>query len=94
MRPSPGQLRAEAQLRVQKALDHIQQAQNELGSACAELSALVGGIPVWKATGTLYDRVRALWYRVESFRARGRFQLDSINVEALERRAADSVKTP
>lgn len=83
---SPEQLRAEAQLRVLRALEKIQEAQNQLGQACAELSALQGGVPVWKATSKLYDRVHALWYRVERFRQQGRYRLDSVNVQALERR--------
>lgn len=82
------QLRAEATLRVRKALAHIQQAQNELGAACAELSSLNYGVPVWKATSSLYDKVHALWYRVENFRQAGRYKLDSLNVEAMQRRDA------
>ncbi len=79
-------LQAEARARVQKALDHIEAAQGELCSACQELSALVGGIPSWKAASTLYDRVKALWYRVEGFRTGGRYTLDSVNAEAFLRR--------
>lgn len=83
-------LQAEARARVQKALDHIERAQGELCSACQELSALVGGIPSWKAASTLYDRVKALWYRVESFRTGGRYSLDSVNAEAFLRRLQES----
>lgn len=83
-------LQAEARARVQKALDHIEAAQGELCSACQELSALVGGIPSWKAASTLYDRVKALWYRVEGFRMGGRYSLDSVNAEAFLRRLQES----
>lgn len=85
---SPDELRATAIASVRKALDHLQRAQDELGAACAELSRLNGGVPVWKAASKLYDAVHALWYRVDSFRAGGRFELDSINVEALQKRRA------
>jgi len=87
---TPEQLRAAAQARVLNALERIERAQGELASACADLSSLVGGIPVWRATSKLHDRVKALWHRVENFRRLGRFQLDSVNVEALERREATS----
>lgn len=82
----PELARAEAQRLVREALDHIQEAQNELAHACAALSALVGGVPVWKATGKLYDSVHALWYRVDGFRTGGRYKLDGVNLEALARR--------
>lgn len=82
------QLQAEAELRVRRALQCIQRAQNELGTACAELAALRGGVPVWKAASALYDRVHAYWYRVEAFRMARRYSLDDMNIEALERRLA------
>lgn len=84
--PSPEQVRAEADARVRRALVLIERAQNDLASACGELSALVGGIPVWNACGKLTDRVRAYWYRVDRFRSGGRFKLDDIHTEALARR--------
>lgn len=80
---SPEQLRAIAQMRVLHALDRIQQAQSELLSACEQLSSLVGATTLHRATGKLYDRVHALWYRVDSFRNKGRYRLDDSNVRAL-----------
>jgi hypothetical protein len=77
---------AEAQLRVRRALDHIQRAQEEIGRASAELSSLIGGIPVWKAAGKLYDQVHRFWYRVEAFRQAGRFTLDDVSSAALAKR--------
>ncbi len=77
---------AEAQRRVQEALNHLQAAQDQLAHACAALSALQGGVPVWKATSKLYDSVHSLWYRVENFRLGGRYRLDGTNLQALERR--------
>jgi hypothetical protein len=85
---SPEELRAEAELRVRRALAHIQQAQNALGSACSELSALEHGYPTQQAVSKVYDRVHELWYRVQRFQQSGRFRLDRTNVEALERRQA------
>jgi hypothetical protein len=89
MKLSEVEIRAEARLRIERALANIQEAQNQLGNACAELSALEGGVPVWKATSKLYDSAHALWYRVERFRQQGRYRLDSINVQALERRQGE-----
>ena len=82
------QLRAEAVLRVRRALAKVETAQNALNEACAELSALEGGIPVWTACHKLADKVHAFWYRVDRFRSGGKFKLDGTNVEALERRLA------
>lgn len=83
---TPEQVKTESHLRIRKALEHIQQAQNELGSACAELSSITGGVTVWRTTSKLYDSVHALWYRVEDFRMRGKFGLDSLSTEALKER--------
>jgi hypothetical protein len=79
---------AEAERRVQKALAHIQEAQAQLGRAAAELSNLEHGVVVWRMAGKLYDRVHAFWYRVEAFRKKGRFALDSIALDALAKRTA------
>jgi hypothetical protein len=86
--PSPEQVRAEAIVRIERALELIERAQHDLDSACAELSTIVGGIPVWRATSKMGDRVEALWYRVENFRKVGRFALDSTHIEVLARRLA------
>lgn len=84
----PAVVRAEAEARVRRALDHIQQAQLELGRASAELASLEGGVVVWRLVGKAYDRVHAAWYRVESFRKGGRFKLDGSATEALAKRIA------
>ena len=88
------QLRAEALRRVSRALALIEQAQNDLGSACAELSALEGGMRVWNACRKLTDRVHEFWYRIDGFRASGRFKLDGTNVAALARRLQQQATTP
>lgn len=85
---SPEDLKRAARERVQRAMTLIERAQNDLGAACAELSALEGGIPVWTACHKLTDKVHAFWYRVERFRNGGRYKLDGTNVEALQRRLA------
>jgi len=77
--------RAVAEDRIRHAMELIEQAQNDLALACAELSAVTGGVPIWRATSKLHDRVKAHWYRVDAFRGRGRFGLDSLNTEALRK---------
>lgn len=77
---------------IQRALDHVQQAQNYLGRACAELSPIIGGGPTWRRGSKLYDSVHAFWYVVNKLEAqlgkRGGPLVDSVNLQAeLERRA-------
>lgn len=85
---SEAELRAAAVAAADRALRHIENAQNELGNACAELSRLCNGVPVWKSCHTLTDKVHAFWYRVEGFRNGGRYWLDDVNVDALRRARA------
>lgn len=80
------QLRAAARERANRALALIERAQNDLASACAELSTLEGGVPVWNACHKMTDQVHAFWYRVERFRNGGRYKLDRTHAEALQRR--------
>ena len=80
------QLDAEARARIDRALRHVENAQGELSHACAELSALVGAIPHWRAASKLHYRVKAFWYKLDGFRWSGRYRLDDTNVEALTRR--------
>lgn len=87
---SPERLRAESQARVRLALNHIQEAQNHLGHACSALSSLNGGHKVQQSTSKLYDRVHTLWYQVEGFRMRGRFELDDTNVDGILKREAQA----
>jgi len=87
----PERLHAEATARIRKALDHVQNAQNELDWACAELSSLCGAIPVWRASSKLADRVHSFWYRLDGFRARGRYRLDDTNIAALTKRAEQAL---
>lgn len=91
---TPDTLKLAARQRVNRALALIERAQNDLGSACAELSTLEGGVPVWNACHKLTDKVHAFWYRVEAFRNGGRYKLDRTHVEALERKLAACAPPP
>jgi hypothetical protein len=86
MKATPEQLRAEARRRVDRACALIERAQNDLATACGELSALNHGAPVWRATGKMHDRVKGLWWRVHQFRMGGRYRLDDTNVAGFEAR--------
>lgn len=83
--PTAEQLAAAARRRVDRACALIERAQNDIDSACSELSTLVHGIPVWRATSKMGDRVKALWWKVHHFRMAGRYHLDEMHVQALER---------
>ena len=83
---TPERSKAEAKAKIARALFQIEEAQNLLASATAELTSAVGGVPVWRATSKMHDRVKALWYRVDGFKHAGRYSLDAINIEAIERR--------
>lgn len=86
--PTPEQLKAAAHARVDRACALIERAQNDLDSACAELSTLVGGCTVWKATSTMGDRVKSLWWKVHNFRMGARYKLDDMHVDSLRRELA------
>lgn len=90
----PKIVRAQADLTVRSALDHIEQAQRHLGEASALLSNLTGGAAIWLAAGKLYDRVHAFWYRVAQFRKAGRFSLDPLAQESLAKKLALKQTTP
>jgi len=81
--PTKEQIRAEAEMRVRKAMRHIENAQNELRSACEMLSPITYGAPIHRACDRLTNKVHAFWYRVQSFRYTRKYGLDSVNVEAL-----------
>lgn len=92
-RPTDEQIRAAAQAKINGALALIERAQNDLSRACGELSAITSGVPVWKACHGMTDKVHALWWRVHHFRNAGKFGLDSMHIESLSRRLAESQKT-
>lgn len=86
---SKERMRVESYAKVSQALKLIEQAQNDLNSACAALSTLVGGVPVWRATSKMSDKVRDLWYRVDRFRNGRRYYLDNLTVGAMLAREAE-----
>ncbi len=61
-----------AELRVRNALALIERAQNDLGSACAELSAIVGAVPEWKKASKLHDACHDFWRNVAYHPSRGK----------------------
>lgn len=74
---------AVAQARVQEALRRIESAQGELMTACQLLSSLRNGAPAWRATSAMYDRVKALWYRVQPLRWNPKVTLDDMSAETV-----------
>lgn len=54
--------KAHAYAKVQRALDRIEAAQNQIGEACSELSGICGAHPEWERLGKLYDKIKAHWY--------------------------------
>jgi len=81
--PAKEQIRAAAVYKVREAMRRIENAQNELAAACAELSAITHGMPVWNACHKLTGKVHAFWYRVQEFSHSSRYSLDSANIEGL-----------
>jgi hypothetical protein len=67
---------AVARHRVLKALGDIQEAQDALDKACAELSTIQHGHPTQRRIGSLRDRVHAEWYRVARLRDDLRIRID------------------
>jgi hypothetical protein len=86
----PAVVRAEAERRVRAALANVEAAQRELGRACEEMSAIIGGIPPWERLGKLYDRVHAEWHRLNLWfnGARSKLDLDEAGRRALAKRLA------
>jgi hypothetical protein len=68
--------RAQAKLRIERALAQIQEAQYCLDRAAAELSSLCYGHPAQKRVSKLYDRVHAEWYRTAELRNDRRVVVD------------------
>lgn len=90
---SKEELAIAARLRADRACELIERAQNDLDTACAELSGLVGGVTVWKATSQMGDRVKALWSKVNGFRNGERYKLDDTHVQYLKRRIEEANRT-
>lgn len=83
--PTELQIRGATLRKIQRACDAIQEAQNQLGTACGELSALMYGAPAWKKAHKLYDNIHAFWYVVDGLRHHSRVRIDSTTIDALRR---------
>lgn len=88
------QIRAAALAKIQHACDAIQAAQDQLGTACSQLSALMYGAPAWKKCSKLYDNVHSFWYVVDGLRHHSKVTLDSMNIEALQARIDKASASP
>jgi hypothetical protein len=83
-----------AQAKAQRALDYIEAAQRLLGSAAEELCPIAGLCPEWEAVGKQYDKVHALWHRV-NMRANGNdYDLDSDTKRRLAAKAGNDKPEP
>ncbi len=61
-------LTPEEHAKVRRALDLLQEAQNIVGTAAAELFPIGGFADMWGRTCKLYDTIKAHWHLVESRR--------------------------
>lgn len=66
-----------AELKARRALECIEQAQRLLSKACEELCPLDGLCPEWEDVGDHYDKVKALWHRVNNRVNGGGYDLDA-----------------
>lgn len=66
------------ELRVENALRLIEQAQNDLARAAAELSGIAGGMSMWQRTSRLSGACRTFWYALKGSR-RSRWVLDGMH---------------
>ena len=71
---------AAAEIRVQVALDAIQEAHRLLEQATQALSRVDGMILEWRRVGSVYDRLRQTWFAVSAganrLRRNGRLHVD------------------
>lgn len=79
--PTPSQLVAKQ--KVQRALELIEQAQRLISEAGSELSPICWGAKEHKQVCDFYDKVKALWYRVEPLRYSTKIDLDAENKRSL-----------
>jgi hypothetical protein len=76
-----GSTRAEAEARIQRALDHIEQAQRLMDRACQEISSIEGMCPDWQRLGKIHQRIEAEWHRLNHRRKTARYDLDGSAAE-------------
>lgn len=72
-----------ALLKARRALQAIEQAHVLLSKACEELCPIDGLCPQWEDVGDHYDKVKALWHRVNSRINGGGFDMDTDSRRAL-----------
>jgi hypothetical protein len=66
----------QAAARIERALDHIEAAQNYLEDACQQLCPIVGLAKEWQQLGELHEKVKAFWHKLND-RTNGKaFHLD------------------
>ena len=81
--PGPAQMIATisskqvARAKARRALRHIEEAQNQLRIACEELCPIDGMVRQWDLVGKEYDRVHALWHKVNLRANADDYDLDS-----------------
>lgn len=74
-----GDSKAEALARIRRAMEHVEEAQRELGRAATELSSLLYCAPIGNQTMRLYDRVHAHWYKLQAKLKDKRVDLDGMS---------------
>lgn len=55
---------AGVEARLREAARRVEVAQHELERAAADLSSIVGGIPLWTKSARLSEQCHALWARI------------------------------
>ena len=72
-------------------MDHVEEAQRELGRAAAEPCSVRGTSGAWRKVGSEYERVPALWRALARFLGRHgeSLGLDEIAAEALATTAVE-----
>lgn len=66
---------AAAELRVARALEHVQRAQDEMDLALAQLSSIRGALPMGERGRKVREAIRSFWYRLDGANRR-RWELD------------------
>ena len=89
----PETIKRASREKIARAMRHVENAQHELRSAQQELSALRGGVPVWKAAGKLSDVCHTFWYRLQRFKDAGKYSLDSVHMDLLRARIEKAAAT-
>lgn len=85
---SPSKLIAKAKAR--RALQHIETAQYHLSMACQELCPIDGMCPEWTLVGKHYDKVHALWRKVDIRANADDYDLDRDAKERLSSKTVSS----